>query len=72
LGGGVGKRLVGEGQSIHSMGWVRKEIRILAQRATTTNKGFLFFALSATHELIIHHICYNYVLVPFIFFSSTG
>jgi hypothetical protein len=47
LGAGVEvkKGLVGEGQSIYSMGLLWREVRILAQRATTLSKGFLFFTL---------------------------
>jgi hypothetical protein len=34
------KWLVGEGQSVHSMGLVQREVQIVAQRATTPSKGF--------------------------------
>jgi hypothetical protein len=69
---GVGtKRLVRMGQLILSMGPVWREACILAQRATTPNKGF-FLVLSP-------HICrlsvtyaVDMLLVPFIFFSSAG
>ncbi len=39
--GACQKELVGAGQSIHSMGLVRREVHILAQRATTRSWGFL-------------------------------
>jgi hypothetical protein len=52
---------VGEGQSVYSMGLVQREVRILAQRATTQNKG-LFILLNhhtcANNSLYILYICF--------------
>ncbi len=63
------KRLVGTGHLILSMGLVWREVHILAQRATTSNRIFL---------ILLPHMChcsvfmgYNMLLVLF-FFSSTG
>jgi hypothetical protein len=47
---------VGGRQSIHSMGLVQGEVCILAQRATTKVRAFLFTNLIATYVLIIHSI----------------
>ncbi len=73
VGVGVGaKRAFGQGQSIHSMGLVYREVRILAQRATTPWKGLFIFTLITTHVLIIRSTYYKYVIVLSIFFSSAG
>ncbi len=45
-----GKRLVGNGEVILSMGLVSREVRILAQRATTPSKEFFF--------ILIPHMCF--------------
>jgi hypothetical protein len=53
-------------QSIHSIGLVWWEVRILAQIVTTPMWFFLFFT-TATHVLIVHCIYCKYAPVLFIF-----
>jgi hypothetical protein len=62
------KRACGEGHSIHSMGLVRREVHIHAQRAITQSKGLFISTLIATHVLIICCIYCKYVFVLFAFF----
>jgi hypothetical protein len=53
--------LVGEGQSFHSIGLVRREICILGRRAATPSKGFLFLLYCYTW-LTVHYICCKYAI----------
>ncbi len=66
------KRACGKGQMILSMRLMWWEVRILLQRATTPNKGLLFFALIATHVLRFSVYAVNIIFVLLIFFSSAG
>jgi hypothetical protein len=73
LGVGVGpKGLAGEGQPIHSMRLVRREVPISAQVLPPQVRAFVFTFLFATLVLIVHSIPNKYVTVLFIFFSSAG